>query len=59
MAACSTFARSADRKLDRELIADYERNVNEILAALELSNHETAVELASLPEQVRGFGHNA
>ena len=51
------FARSADRKLDRELIADYERNVNEILAALELSNHETAVELASLPEQVRGFGH--
>ncbi len=51
------FARSHDRKLDRELIADYERVVDEILAGLEPANHETAVALASLPEQIRGFGH--
>ncbi len=51
------FARSHDRKLDRELIAGYEKLVEEILAGLELANHETAVELASIPEQIRGFGH--
>ncbi len=51
------FARSADRKLDRQLIADYERVVEELLAGLETSNLETAVAIASLPEQIRGFGH--
>jgi indolepyruvate ferredoxin oxidoreductase len=51
------FARTHDRKLDRELIANYERLVEEILAGLEAANHETAVELASIPEQIRGFGH--
>jgi indolepyruvate ferredoxin oxidoreductase len=51
------FARTHDRKLDRELIANYERVVEEILAGLEAANHETAVELASIPEQIRGFGH--
>ncbi|PKO54320.1 MAG: indolepyruvate ferredoxin oxidoreductase, partial [Betaproteobacteria bacterium HGW-Betaproteobacteria-21] len=51
------FARSHDRKLDRELIADYERVVEEILGDLTLSNFEAAVELAALPDQIRGFGH--
>ena len=51
------FARSHDRKLDRELIAEYERVIEEIIAKLDANNHETAIELASLPEQIRGFGH--
>ena len=51
------FARSHDRKLDRELIADYERIVDEILVNLDLANHEAAIELASIPDQIRGFGH--
>ncbi|MFN3983913.1 MAG: indolepyruvate ferredoxin oxidoreductase family protein [Rhodocyclaceae bacterium] len=51
------FARSADRKLDRELIAEYEAVVSEILDRLNASNLETAIELAALPELVRGFGH--
>ncbi|MGL1831998.1 indolepyruvate ferredoxin oxidoreductase family protein [Rhodocyclaceae bacterium SMB388] len=51
------FARSHDRKLDRELIADYERVVEEIIGGLERANHETAIELAAIPEQIRGFGH--
>jgi indolepyruvate ferredoxin oxidoreductase len=51
------FARTADRKLDRQLIADYERIVDEIVAGLKPSNFDTAVELAGLPEQIRGFGH--
>jgi indolepyruvate ferredoxin oxidoreductase len=51
------FGRSADRKLDRQLIADYERVIDEILAGLTQSKHETAVELAALPDEMRGFGH--
>ncbi|HNQ76597.1 MAG TPA: indolepyruvate ferredoxin oxidoreductase family protein, partial [Pseudothauera hydrothermalis] len=51
------FARSHDRKLDRELIADYERVVEEIISGLERSNLETAVELANIPDRIRGFGH--
>ncbi|MDX5409851.1 MAG: indolepyruvate ferredoxin oxidoreductase family protein [Thauera sp.] len=51
------FARSHDRKLDRELIAEYERVVEEILLNLDRSNHEAAIELAAIPDQIRGYGH--
>jgi len=46
-----------DRRLERQLVADYERLVDEVLARLRPDNHAVAVELASLPAQVRGFGH--
>ncbi|HJT13677.1 MAG TPA: indolepyruvate ferredoxin oxidoreductase family protein [Dongiaceae bacterium] len=55
--AIDPFARSADRKLERRLIADYEALVAEILASLSAENHATAVALAALPEQIRGYGH--
>lgn len=51
------FAYTADRRLERRLIVDYERLVEELLAGLAASNHSLAVELASLPQRVRGFGH--
>jgi len=51
------FGRSAERKMERELINDYEGQVTEMLANLSQKNHRTAVELASLPERIRGFGH--
>ena len=51
------FARSDERRLDRELIAHYEHNVDALLQALGEKNYETAVAIASLPEQVRGYGH--
>jgi len=51
------FARSAERQLDRQLIAEYEGLIESVLTGLKTSNHELAVELASLPEQIRGFGH--
>jgi indolepyruvate ferredoxin oxidoreductase len=55
--AFDPFARSADRKLERRLIADYERLMEQVLAGLSAENHATAVALAALPEQVRGYGH--
>jgi indolepyruvate ferredoxin oxidoreductase len=51
------FGYSAERRLERQLITDYERLVDEILAGLDQDRHAIAVELASLPEQIRGYGH--
>ena len=51
------FRYSEDRKLDRRLIAEYEGLVQELIASLQASNYNLAVELASLPEAIRGYGH--
>ncbi len=51
------FGYTGERKMERGLIRDYESLIGEILANLSQKNHRTAVELASLPERVRGFGH--
>ena len=42
--------------LERQLIADYEAVVDEMLAGLTPDNHATAVELAAIPDRIRGFG---
>jgi indolepyruvate ferredoxin oxidoreductase len=55
--AFDIFGRTAERKAERRLIADYEAMVEEIIGGLGRANHELAVELASIPEQIRGFGH--
>jgi len=54
--AFDIFGRSADRKLERELIAAYEADVASVLAALSPVTLETAVELLSLPDRIRGYG---
>lgn len=51
------FKNSEDRKLDRQWIGDYEAMIDHILSGLNESNLQTAIELAALPEQLRGFGH--
>jgi indolepyruvate ferredoxin oxidoreductase len=51
------FGRSAERRMERQLIVDYERTVRELVAALTPENHPLAVEIATLPERIRGFGH--
>jgi len=51
------FGRSEERRLERRLIGEYEALVDEILDRLSPANHEVAVELASLPDEIRGFGH--
>jgi len=51
------FGRTAERKHERQLIADYENLVDELLAKLSPQNYAVAVELASIPEHIRGYGH--
>ena len=50
------FGRSADRKLERELIATYEKDVATVLDLLSQATADTAVELLSLPDRIRGYG---
>ena len=38
-------------------IADYGKTIDELLATLDHDNHALAVEIASLPEHIRGYGH--
>ncbi len=51
------FGRTAERKMERQLITDYEGLVEELTAGLSHDTHSLAVELASLPEHIRGYGH--
>ena len=51
------FARVPERKLERQLIADYEMLLGEISANLSHVNHAVALELALLPLEVKGYGH--
>jgi indolepyruvate ferredoxin oxidoreductase len=51
------FGYSAERKLERQLIREYEGLVDEILRSLTPENYQAAVDLAALPERIRGFGH--
>ncbi len=50
------FGRSAERRAERQLITDYEDDITAILATLAPSRLEIAVELASLPTRIRGYG---
>jgi indolepyruvate ferredoxin oxidoreductase len=55
--ALDLFGRTAERRMERALIAEYEQTVATLLAGLTRDNHALAVEIASLPEAIRGFGH--
>ncbi len=50
------FGWTEERRLERRLIDDYERTIGEILSNLSDQRLEAAVEIASLPASIRGFG---
>ncbi len=51
------FGWTKERRIERQLIEEYEKLISEILEGLEPYRYETAVQLASLPQSIRGFGH--
>ena len=55
--AFDVFGRTAERRTERRLIDDYAQRIDELLAQLTPDNHALAVQIASIPEQIRGFGH--
>ena len=55
--AFDPFGYTRERRRERALIDRYERTVAALLDGLDHSNHALAIEIASLPERIRGFGH--
>ena len=55
--ALDLFGKTEERRMERQLIADYEADVALILQHLQRDSLSTALALAKLPEHIRGFGH--
>jgi indolepyruvate ferredoxin oxidoreductase len=51
------FGYTAERRMERRLIGEYQTTIETLLATLDHNNHGLAVQIASLPETMRGFGH--
>jgi len=51
------FAYLDERKIERLLINDYKDRILEICSKLTKDNYTLAVEIASIPDQIRGFGY--
>ncbi|RYE75168.1 MAG: indolepyruvate ferredoxin oxidoreductase family protein, partial [Oxalobacteraceae bacterium] len=55
--ALDPFGRTEERRMERALIGDYRRTVEAMLPKLTAENLAQAVAIASVPEDIRGFGH--
>jgi indolepyruvate ferredoxin oxidoreductase len=55
--AFDLFGRTEERQMERGLIDDYERRMRALLAGLDAVRLPLAVQIADVPEQIRGFGH--
>ncbi len=51
------FGRTAERRLERALARDYARLIEALLPRLDAASLPLAVELAALPQRIRGYGH--
>jgi indolepyruvate ferredoxin oxidoreductase len=51
------FGYSEERKIERALISRYEQDIELLLTQVTAQNLAIAVEMASLPLKIRGFGH--
>ncbi len=51
------FGYSAERRHERELISEYESMIDHKLTTLSAKNLDETIQIARLPEQIRGFGH--
>ena len=50
------FGYSAERRMERALIKQYEKDIATVLPALRDATRDATVALAELPMQIRGFG---
>jgi indolepyruvate ferredoxin oxidoreductase len=55
--AFDPFGHTEERRMERALIGEYEGCVERLLAGLTPQNQALAVQIASLPDEMRGFGY--
>jgi indolepyruvate ferredoxin oxidoreductase len=51
------FGHTEERRMERALIDEYKASLEEVLAGLNADNHATALEIARIPELIKGYGH--
>jgi indolepyruvate ferredoxin oxidoreductase len=51
------FGKSEERVEERTLIAEYKNSMDEVLKSLSGANHDIAVDIARIPELIKGYGH--
>jgi indolepyruvate ferredoxin oxidoreductase len=55
--AFDPFGRTAERREERALIGEYRASIDEVLRGLSAATLPLAIEIASIPEDIRGYGH--
>ena len=55
--ALDVFGRTEERRTERALIQQYRASIEELLRGLGADNHALALEIARIPEQIKGYGH--
>jgi indolepyruvate ferredoxin oxidoreductase len=51
------FGYTRERRLERQLVIDYESMIRTIAGRLTADNREIAIKLAEIPQLIRGYGH--
>ena len=51
------FGYTGERRAERQLITDYTATIAGLIDGLRYDNHPLAVEIASIPERIRGYGY--
>jgi indolepyruvate ferredoxin oxidoreductase len=55
--ALDPFGRTEERRAERALIGEYRAAIDELIAGLSAERLALAVEIARVPEEIRGYGH--
>jgi len=55
--ALDVFGKTGERRMERALIQEYRACIDELLAGLAPERLALAVQIASIPEEIRGYGH--
>ncbi|RDK11378.1 indolepyruvate ferredoxin oxidoreductase family protein [Cupriavidus lacunae] len=55
--ALDVFGKTAERRAERALVNDYLAMIGEFAGSLSADNVDTALALAALPDDIRGYGH--
>ncbi|HSV57706.1 MAG TPA: indolepyruvate ferredoxin oxidoreductase family protein [Variovorax sp.] len=55
--AFDLFGHTAERRLERALIEQFERRLDELAAQLSAENQKLAAQIAAVPLTIRGYGH--
>jgi indolepyruvate ferredoxin oxidoreductase len=55
--ALDVFGKTEERRTERALIGEYKASIEELLGGLSADNHPLALDIARIPEQIKGYGH--